>query len=505
MGATAAFARLSGHQRIDGRLVRGSGAQSFPVIDPATEERLGEIAEATPAEVDAAVAAANTAQRAWRRVNHHRRAELLHEVARRILADRPLVSEMLTREMGKPYKESFDEGGWSASAVDYYAEVARHENGKVLGSAVDGQLHFTTKDPLGVVVIILPFNYPLCLLCWQAAAALASGNAVIIKPSDLTTLTTLQFAAAFDALPAGLVQVVTGGGGPGKLLVEHPDTHMVAFTGGIETGRRVAETCGRLYKRTLIETSGNDPFIVMPSAPLDIAARGAAFGAFLNCGQVCAAAERFYVHERVYPQFIEKLVEETAKIRVGNGLEHVDMGPLASERELRRYLRILDAARLGGATTLIGGGRPAHLKKGWFVEPTVLGDVPADAPIMNDETFGPVAPVCVVKSFDEAIELANRSRYALGATVYTLDLDESIRAVNELEAGMVWVNAPLLDNDAGPFGGRKQSGMGRQLGSEGLDTFRHTKLAMIDHAAKPHDFWWFPYADAEAFRGEPRG
>src|SRR6202789_1026403 len=492
MGATAAFARLSGQQRIEGRLVRTSGA-SIAVIDPATEERIGEGGEASAAEVAHAVDVANATQRAWRKVNHHRRAELLHEVSRRVIADRALVAEMLTREMGKPYKESFDEVGWSASAIDYYAEIARHENRKVLGSAVDGQFHFTTKDPLGVVVIILPFNYPLCLLCWQAAAALASGNAVIIKPSELTTLTTLQFAAAFDALPAGLVQVLTGGGPVGKRLVEHPDTHMVAFTGGIETGRLVAETFGRLYKRTLIETSGNDPFIVMPSAPIDIAARGAAFGAFLNCGQVCAAAERFYVHERVYGEFMERLVHHTRQIRVGNGLERVDMGPLASKRELARYLRILDAATAQGAKVLAGGGRPAHLPKGWFVSPTVLGEVSPDAPIMNDETFGPVAPVSTVRSFDEALALANRSRYALGATVYTTDLDESMRAVNELEAGMVWVNAPLLDNDAGPFGGRKQSGMGRQLGAEGLDTFRQTKLAMIDPQSAPHDFWWFPY------------
>ena len=297
------------------------------------------------------------------------------------------------------------------------------------------------------------------------------------------------------------MQVLTGGGGVGKRLVEHPDTHMVAFTGAIETGRIVAETCGRLYKRTLIETSGNDPFIVMPSAPVDIAARGAAFGAFLNCGQVCAAAERFYVHERVYGEFMERLVHYTSQIRVGNGLERVDMGPLASKRELTRYLRILDGATKHGAKVLTGGGRPAHLAKGWFVEPTVLGDVSPDAPIMNDETFGPVAPVSIVNSFDEAVMLANRSRYALGATVYTTNLDESMRAVNELEAGMVWINAPLLDNDAGPFGGRKQSGMGRQLGAEGLDTFRHTKLSMIDHGAKAHDFWWFPYSDAEAFPG----
>ncbi len=501
MTARAAFNRLSGCQWVNGQLVPMSGGVSFAVIDPATEEQIGEIGEATSEDIGLAVSAATQAQRSWRKVNHHRRAELLHEVARRVMADRPLVAEMLTREMGKPFKESADEVSWSASAIDYYAEIARHENGKVLGPAVDGQFHFTTKDPLGVVVIILPFNYPLCLLCWQAAAALASGNAVIIKPSELTSLTTLRFIAAFDALPRGLVQVVTGTSSAGKQLVEHPETHMVAFTGGIETGRRIAEVCGRLYKRTLIETSGNDPFIVMPSAPLDIAARGAAFGAFLNCGQVCAAAERFYVHERVYEDFMEKLVHYTLKIRVGNGLGKIDMGPLASQRELRRYLTLLESRSTGGAKVLAGGGRPAHLKKGWFVEPTVLGDVSPDAPIMNDETFGPVAPVCAVKSFEEAVTLANRSRYALGATIYTMDLDESMRAVNELEAGMVWVNAPLLDNDAGPFGGRKQSGMGRQLGSEGLDTFRHTKLAMIDHGAKAHDFWWFPYADSESFPG----
>lgn len=504
MSAVTAFKQLSSHHRIAGELRRASGSNSLAVIDPATEERIGEIVEATPAELEAAVAAANAAQRGWSKVNYHRRAELLHEVARRIMAARPLVAEMMTREMGKPYKESADETSWSASAVDYYAEVARHDNGRVLGPTVDDQFHFTTKDPLGVVVIILPFNYPLCLLCWQAAAALASGNAVIIKPSEQTTLTTLQFIAAFDALPPGLVQVLAGGGPVGRGLVEHPGTDMVAFTGGIETGRVVAEACGRLYKRALIETSGNDPYIVMPSAPIEIAARGAAFGAFLNCGQVCAAAERFYVHESVHDQFVERLVHHARQVRIGNGLDHVDMGPLASKRELDRYLRVLELAKSEGAKVLAGGGRPTGLTKGWFVDATVLGQVSPEAAIMNNESFGPVAPVCRVRNLDEALELANRSRYGLGATIYTKDLDESMRAVNELQAGMVWVNAPLLDNDAGPFGGRKQSGMGRQLGAEGLDTFRHTKLAMIDPAAKAHDFWWFPYADGEAFPGKQR-
>ena len=499
LDALTAFANLSRRHSIGGRLVGASGATTCAVIDPATESRLGEIADATAAEIESAVEIANAAQKRWRKTNYHKRCELLHEAAHRMRETKSLVGEMLTREMGKPFKESVDEVIWSSTATDYYAEVGRHETGRVLGPVVDGQFNFTTKDPLGVVVIIMPFNYPLCLLCWQAAAALISGNAVIIKPSELTTLTTLQFVEAFAGLPGGLVQVLAGGGGVGRALVEHADTHMVAFTGGIETGRVVAETCARLYKRSLIETSGNDPFIVMPSAPIDTAARGAAFGAYLNCGQVCAAAERFYVHEAVYDEFVDKLIGYTKQVRIGNGLEQVDMGPLASERELNRYLGLLKRAREQGLEVATGGGRPAHLQRGWFVDATVLVDVPPGADIMNQESFGPVAPVCRVASFDEAIALANRSRYALGSTIYTADLNESMRAVEELEAGMVWVNAPLLDNDAGPFGGRKQSGMGRQLGAEGLDTFRHTKFAMIDPAANPHDFWWFPYADAESF------
>jgi acyl-CoA reductase-like NAD-dependent aldehyde dehydrogenase len=502
--AIQAFKELSNHHLIDGRLVAGKGDGAITVIDPATEQAVGHLVDATPAEIESAVGIANAAQKRWRRTNYHKRSELLHEAAHAMRGMRHLVGEMLTREMGKPFKESVDEVVWSSTATDYYAEVGRHEAGRVLGPVVDGQFNFTTKDPLGVIVIILPFNYPLCLLCWQAAAALAVGNAVIIKPSELTTLTTLKFVEAFAALPAGLVQVLAGGAKVAQRLVEHADTHMVAFTGGIDTGRIVAEACARLYKRSLIETSGNDPFIVMPSAPIDTAARGAAFGAYLNCGQVCAASERFYVHEKVYPEFVERLVGYTKQVRVGNGLERVDMGPLGSERELKRYLGLLSRAKDAGIRTAAGGGRPAGLKRGWFVEPTVLADVPADAEILNTETFGPVAPVCPVASFDEAITLANRSRYALGSTIYTTDLNESLRAVEELEAGMVWVNAPLLDNDAGPFGGRKQSGMGRQLGAEGLDTFRHTKFSMIDPAANPHDFWWFPYSDAESFPGRPK-
>jgi acyl-CoA reductase-like NAD-dependent aldehyde dehydrogenase len=326
------------------------------------------------------------------------------------------------------------------------------------------------------------------------------GNAVIVKPSELTSLTTLKFMEVFQPLPAGLVQCVTGGATAGRMLVESDGIQGVAFTGGIATGKLVAKTCAETFKRCLIEASGNDPSIVMPSANVTMAARGAAFAAFLNCGQVCTSAERLYVHDDIHDAFAEAMVREASKLRIGNGLEPIDIGPMVTEKERGRYERILARAREQGAKVRIGGGRPADFNRGWFVEPTVLTGVTPDMEIVNDESFGPVAPICRVSSLDEAITLANASRYGLGANIYTSNLEEAMRAINEIVAGMVWVNAPLLDNAAGPFGGRKLSGTGRQLGAEGLDQFRHTKFAMIDPKASAQDFWWFPYSNAEAFQ-----
>jgi betaine-aldehyde dehydrogenase len=290
----------------------------------------------------------------------------------------------------------------------------------------------------------------------------------------------------------------------GRQLVEHTGTHMVGFTGSVPTGQAIARACAATFKPHLIEASGNDPFIVMPSAPLRTAARAATFAAFLNCGQVCTSAERIYVHTDVYDEFARAMVEETAKLRIGNGLDQVDLGPMENAAERDRYERILARAVEQGATVAFGGGRPEGLDDGFFVEPTVLVDVTPDMEVLHGEVFGPLAPLCRVASFDEAIALANASPFGLGATVYTTDLAESHRATQEIQAGMVWINAPILDNDAGPFGGRKMSGIGRQLGGEGLDTFRHTKLVMVDPVASEHDFWWFPYSDDEAWKDGDR-
>jgi len=502
MTAINEFNRLSNKLFINGEFRDSAASDGLAVIDPATEEIIGHMPFTTEAEVDEAIAVANQSQKAWNKVNALTRAELMHRVATDMRESRGLLGEMLTREMGKPYKETTDEVEWSASSIDYYAEVARHDYGKVVGPAVDDQFHFTLKEPMGVVVIILPFNFPFCLLCWSAAAAIATGNAVIVKPSENTALSTLRFMECFASLPAGLIQCLPGGGDVGRQLVESSDTHMVAFTGSVPTGQLVARACGEQFKPCLIEASGNDPFLVMPSASIEMAARGACFAAYLNCGQVCTSAERFFVHQDIHDEFVEKLIANSKALRIGNGLDKVDMGPMVSVRERDRYEAILQRAIDQGAKVSSGGGRPAAMNSGWFVEPTVLTGVNPDMDIMNEESFGPSAPICKVSSLDEAIELANNSRFGLGATIYTSDLNESMRAVNTIETGMVWVNAPLLDNDAGPFGGRKMTGMGRQLGAEGLDTFRHTKLAMIDPGANDQGFWWFPYKDEEAYPGK---
>jgi betaine-aldehyde dehydrogenase len=487
---------LSGKNYIGGAYVASQGDRAN-IIDPATEEVIGQYPLSTDAEVELAIANANAAQKKWWALSSVDRANALHDVSRKMKLNAHRVGEVLTREMGKPYREAIWEGGAAASSIDYYAELARHDNGRVAGPAIAGQLQMTVKEPLGVVVSIVPFNFPVLLFVWQAAASLAAGNAIIVKPSDLTPFSLLILMEAFDHLPPGLVQVLCGGASVGKLLVSHRDTHAIAFTGSVPAAQSVAQAAALRFKPVLIEASGNDPFIVMPSAPVETAAKGAAFAAFLNCGQVCTSAERLYVHADIYDQFLAALKKEVLALRVGNGLECVDIGPMASKSERDRFEKMIARAVEQGAKIITGGKRPTHLKRGWYVEPTIL-EVSHDMDIMHSESFGPVAPICKIHSLDEAIRCANDSEFGLGANIYTHNLAEAMRAVNEIESGIVWVNTPLNDNDTLPFGGRKMTGTGRELGGEGLEQFRRSKMVMIAPEALS-DPEWFPYPDAEAF------
>jgi betaine-aldehyde dehydrogenase len=345
-----------------------------------------------------------------------------------------------------------------------------------------------------VAGLIVPWNYPLLLLAWKLGPALAAGNTVVAKPSEHTPLSTLRLMQAFDAFEPGLVNVVTGyGAEAGAALVEHRGVEVVAFTGSQATGRQVAVACARQLKKCHLELGGNDPFIVDAGVDLDVAVKGAAWACYLNMGQVCTSAERFYVLDSVFDEFVDRFAAFTKTLRIGDPLgPDVDLGPMVSAAQREKLEKKVSEAVQGGAKLIAGGQRPARLGRGFYYEPTALVDVRDDSALLREETFGPVAPLVRCRDIDEAIERADRSEYGLGASIYTNSLEHAFKAMERIRAGTFWINDPLTDNDAGPFGGMRRSGLGRELGSEGLEDFRDSKHVHLDYVvgAKPY---WFPY------------
>jgi acyl-CoA reductase-like NAD-dependent aldehyde dehydrogenase len=483
---------------IRGEQVAGEGT-AFEVENPTTEEAAAEVGAASPEQLDAAIAAAREAARGWAATPAVERAELLHEVASRMRALTDDLARALTLEGGKPLIENSDEVGWTAAAFDYYAEMGRNFAGRVIPSIEATQLALVVKEPTGVWGAIVPWNYPLLLLSWKLAPALAAGNTVVAKPSELTPVSTLMLAECFADLPAGVVNIVAGAGDVGAALVEDPRIDGVAFTGSVATGKKVAAACAERVARMNLEMGGKDPFIVCAdvAADIEVAARGGAWAAYLNAGQVCTSAERFYVQREVYDDFVSAFVEHARSLRVGDPLDgETDVGPMVSAPQRAKVEAQVEAAVAAGAELVVGGDRAGH-DRGHFYAPAVITGAPASTDLLREETFGPVAPIVPVGSLDEAIELANSTPFGLGANVYTRDLETAVRCLREIRAGTVWINDPLTDNDAGPFGGFKQSGFGRELGQEGLEAFQETKHVHIETKIAPKE-WWYPYAPGDA-------
>jgi acyl-CoA reductase-like NAD-dependent aldehyde dehydrogenase len=317
----------------------------------------------------------------------------------------------------------------------------------------------------------------------------------VAKPSELTPISTLMLAECFAGLPAGAVNLVAGAGDVGAALVENPRIDGVAFTGSVATGKKVAAACAQRVARMNLEMGGKDPFIVCADvgADIEVAARGGAWAAYLNAGQVCTSAERFYVQREVYDDFLAAFVAHARELRVGDPLDAAtDVGPMVSAPQRAKVEAQVDAAVAAGAELLVGGDRAGH-ERGHYYAPAVVTGAAASTDLLREETFGPVAPIVPVASLDEAIELANSTPFGLGANVYTRDLETAVRCLREIRAGTVWINDPLTDNDAGPFGGFKQSGFGRELGQEGLEAFQETKHVHIETKIAPKE-WWYPYA-----------
>jgi betaine-aldehyde dehydrogenase len=479
---------------IDGQTAPAASGATFAVHNPATEELLDHVPQAAPEDARRAVAAANAAFKEWRRASAHDKAHMLHEIAAKMRAHTDTLATLMTLEGGKPLLENRDEIGWCAACFDYYAELQRNSRGRVIPSVEPSQLAMVLKEPYGVVAAIVPWNYPLLLMSWKVAPALAAGNTVVLKPSEMTPLSALRFAElCCDHLPAGVLNIVTGHGDVGRELVVSPDTHMVAFTGSFATGREIARLAADRVKKTHLELGGKDAFIVAEDADLDVAVPGVAWAALLNAGQVCTSTERVYVHERIVQPFTERLVEFVRTLRLGPGIEPgTDIGPLVGAKYRAKVEEQVDEARAKGAQILTGGRRPPQLERGYFYEPTVLSGVDHSHRIMREETFGPTIPIMAFRTFDEAIALANDCDYGLGANLYTNDPRKVKQYYEEVKAGTCWVNDPLTDNDAGPFGGMKFSGGARELGEEGLEEFLETKHVHWDFAME-RKAWWYPY------------
>jgi len=481
---------------IDHQHNQARGGETMPVENPATEETIASVPRAQAADVAAAVERARHAQREWRRVPGLEKAKLLHEVAARMRAMTRELAELMTLEGGKPMIENLDEIEWTTACFDYYAEIGRNSRGNSIPPSFEHQVNFTVKEPFGVVAAIVPFNYPLLLMSWKVAPALAAGNAVIIKPAEETPLATLKLAQAFEVLPPGVVGIVTGAGEEaGEALVRHPHVDLIAFTGSTTTGKHIMRLAADTLKKVNLETSGIDPFIVCEDVDLDVAARAAVWARYLNAGQVCTSAKRFYVVESIAEPFVKRFVELAREVRVGDPRRaETDMGPVISREALGRVKQSIEKATREGARIVTGGGRPTGLERGHFIEPTVLDRVRHGSSATTEEVFGPVAAIVRVADVDEAIALANDSDYGLGANIYTNNLRHVMKAMEEIKAGTFWVNDPLTDNEAGPFGGMRQSGIGRELGEEGLEAFREPKHVHIDYIQERKNYW-FPYAD----------
>jgi acyl-CoA reductase-like NAD-dependent aldehyde dehydrogenase len=479
---------------INGEFVDSASGDTFPVVNPATEETIANVARGNAEDANRAVEAAFQAQKDWRFVPGLERAEKMHEFAHRLRANRNDIAKILTMEGGKPLIENLDEVEWVAACFDYYAEIGRDYKGKVLGPTFRHQINFTTKEPYGVVACIVPWNYPLLLMSWKVAAAIAAGNTVIIKPSEYTPLSTLALADMFEVFPAGVVNIVAGYGPEiGEPLARHPIVAKIAFTGGVQTGRKLAIIAAENLKKVSLELSGNDPLIVCDDVDLDVAVRGAAWACYLNMGQVCTSVERIYVFEEVAEDFIRKFVDFAKSLRLGNPLgPDVDLGPMINEAQRKKVEDRLERALGSGAKLLTGGRRPPQLQRGFFYEPTVITNVNHKMEIMRSETFGPIAPIMAVSGIEQAVELADDSDFGLGASIYTNNMEYAMYAMENVRAGTFWINDPLTDNDAGPFGGMRMSGMNRELGVEGLDNFRDVKHVHLDYKIEPKSYW-YPY------------
>jgi len=479
---------------IAGEWCAASDGATRELIDPGTGEPIGRVAEGTRADAVRAIAAARAAfdSGPWRTTTAHDRAKLLFAIADALEANADELARLETRNAGKPLRETGYDLADAANCFRYYAGLATKPHGETFDVPAPSQT-FTVREPIGVCGQIVPWNYPLLMAAWKLAPALAAGNVCVLKPSELTPLTALRLAKIIDGcgLPNGVLSVITGAGPVvGAELAENHDVDKIAFTGGTATGRRVMTAAVGNLKKISLELGGKSPNIVFADADFETAVDYALFAIYAGCGQVCSAGSRLLLDASIHDRFVARLVERAQKIVVGNGFDPAtEMGPMISAQHLAKVEAYIALGIAEGATLACGGTRPAGGGAGNYLLPTIFTDTTPQMRIVREEIFGPVLVVQKFHDEAEAIALANDTVYGLAGAVFTTDAARAHRVVRALRAGITWINAYHPTYNEAPWGGYKQSGIGRELGTYGFDEYTEVKQINVNLAVEP--VGWF--------------
>jgi betaine-aldehyde dehydrogenase len=485
---------------IDGRWQAPAGGGDFAVENPATGELLQRVPAGTGEDIDRAVLAARRAfDGGWGRSRGADRAELLDRFAERISARGEELARLEVLDNGKPLPEALWDIDDAAGCFAMYAGLARELDERSEQSLALPDARFSSVvrlEPVGVAGQIIPWNYPLLMAAWKVAPALAAGATAVLKPSELTPLTALELGAIAEeiGLPPGVLNVVTGTGpAAGEPLTRHPQVDKLAFTGSVPTGRRVMMAAAQEIKNVSLELGGKSPFVVFADADVEAAVEWVMFGIFWNQGQVCSATSRLLVEQGLAPRLCARLAEEAKKLRIGDGLvPGTQLGPLVSRAQHEKVLGFIERARKEKIPLLTGGGRPAGFERGWFVEPTIFADVPVTSELWREEVFGPVLAVRTFREEDEAVRLANDTPFGLAAAVMSADLERCRRVARRFRAGIVWINCSQPTFSQAPWGGMKQSGIGRELGEWGLANYLEVQQITSYDSAAPWGWYLEP-------------
>lgn len=455
------------------------------VINPATEQPIATYRNATSADVDEAVQRAVAAKRAWGSTPPVERAELLLKIADAVEAEAEEFALLECENVGKPITHARDEMPWAWDVIRFSAGAARLSHAPAAGEYANGSTSWLRREPLGVVGLITPWNYPLLMAAWKLAPAIAAGNTVVIKPSELTPQTTIKLVDLMNRfLPEGVVNLVLGDSRAGRAIVEHPAIRLIALTGDVSTGKTVAALAAATLKRTSLELGGKAPIVVFADSPIAQTARDLVEFGFANSGQDCTAACRIIVEDSAYDEFVEAYCSEVAKIQVGDADDPgTTMGPVISERQLDRVEGFVERARGYGAVVRTGGQRLS--RPGWYYAPTVVTDIDQSSEIIQREVFGPVVTIQRGRDDDEMLAMANGVDYGLSASVWTTNLARTLRFTRELDFGTVWVNQQIFTASEMPFGGFRDSGYGKELSGSGLDEYSQFKHVMVKPELAP--------------------